>query len=192
MIEIEITKDQINRANQYKPFKPNNKSLLAHRNNHFQNTPQFYGNLAEIILYDYYKSININVVIENTRHYDLKFKTLLKGEKRIDVKSKTMNVKPSANFNIHIPASKISDIKNHKKNPKKNDKHLATHFGFVFIRNYTIDESRLAYIMGFISVKNFIDKAKYMSAKQMSNMTGRHYREPMFILPAKHLKLKSK
>tara|TARA_Y100000385_G_scaffold236060_1_gene250096 strand:+ start:27 stop:629 length:603 start_codon:yes stop_codon:yes gene_type:complete len=89
MITINITHDQVKRAEELYPFNVLNGSITNGSSN-------IYGALGEVVFQDYL-SENHNVVICGNYDYDLKV-----DEYRVDVKTKRTTVVPKENYNCSI------------------------------------------------------------------------------------------
>ena len=86
MNRIEISKEQIERAEKLYPFKELKGSITKGKSN-------IYGALGEIIIYDINKEKGLNVDFNSTYDYDL----IIDGYK-VDVKTKRTTVKPKPDY----------------------------------------------------------------------------------------------
>ena len=91
MITLEISKQQIERANSLYSFGELNNSITKGKSN-------IYGAIGEIVLYDYAANY-ASVSFASTYDYDLLINTL-----RVDVKTKRTTVKPAENYLCSIAA----------------------------------------------------------------------------------------
>jgi len=95
MKTIEISKEQIDRANNLYEFTELNGSITKGQSN-------IYGALGEVIIFDIYKEKGYNVDFNSTYDYDL----IIEGYK-IDVKTKRTKVNPMPNYLCSVSAFNI-------------------------------------------------------------------------------------
>ncbi len=93
---VQISKQQIERAEKLYPFKELNGSITKGKSN-------IYGALGEIIVYDINKHNGLNVDFNSTYDYDL-----IIGGHKIDVKTKRTTVKPRPDYLCSISSFNTS------------------------------------------------------------------------------------
>lgn len=120
MIEVNITSDQISRVREWYDFK-------KLKNSYTNGSKQDYGALGEIIVMDYFDIPKERY--RGTKDYDL----LWSDGRKIDVKTKSVNSKPKADYYAGIPKQSL-----HQKND-----------GYIFVR--VKEDMTKAWILGFIS-----------------------------------------
>ena len=140
MITIQITAEQIERAKQRYDFEKLKGSVMNGASN-------IYGALGEIIYLDFLTSKGFKIVDESTYDYDF----ICNGFK-IDIKSSKLNKVNEKYINTNIECRLI----NHNQN---------AHFYF-FCK--ISEDFRSAYLLGYISKKEFIKQAIFTCNGQAS------------------------
>tara|TARA_R110000772_G_C13081541_1_gene417527 strand:- start:66 stop:551 length:486 start_codon:yes stop_codon:yes gene_type:complete len=95
MINLKITKNQLERSKKLYDFKELNNSVTKGKGN-------IYGAVGEIAVHDYFKSKGLDVDFNSTFDYDM-----IVENYKIDVKSKKTTVSPQPHFLCNIFAHNI-------------------------------------------------------------------------------------
>jgi hypothetical protein len=131
LIIINISEEQIKEAYNLYSFNELNGSITKGKSN-------FFGALGEIIIRDYFLSLNYKVEMVNDYNYDL-----IINNKKIDVKTKRTTTIPEENFNCSISSFNI--------------KQKTEYYFFVRIT----EDSKTGFILGYLSKNKFFEKSTF-------------------------------
>jgi hypothetical protein len=131
MVEINITKDQLDRATDRYEFGSLNGSITKGRSN-------IYGAIGEIVAIDYLRSIGKDVNDSSTYDYDFSI-----GDKTIDVKTKRTTVKPKPHY--------LCSVSNFNTTQECDF--------YIFVR--VKESKDKAYILGFMDKEEFYENAEF-------------------------------
>jgi len=131
MIRVEITPEQVKRAEGLYPFGSLKNSITKGKSN-------IYGALGEVIVYDYFEENDRVVKFDSTPDFDM----IVNG-KTIDVKTKRTSVPPLTSFNCSISAHNTTQKCDY----------------YVFVR--VSEDKKTGWILGYMSKSEFFKKAKF-------------------------------
>jgi hypothetical protein len=131
MITLDITPEQLKRAEEHFAFGVLNNSIMHGESN-------IYGALGEILVADYYRNFGFTVDMESTYDYDL-----IIENKKIDVKSKKTTVIPCGHYNCSVASY--------------NTKQKCDAYFFVLIN----EEKTKGYLLGLMPKKKFFAEATF-------------------------------
>lgn len=138
MIEVNITKEQVERAKSLYDFGELNDSIMEGESN-------IYGALGEILVYDRLLSLGLQVSKPENSTYDY---DLIVNNIKVDVKSKRTTVKPRTNYNASITVVKEQDC---------------DYYYFVRI----LEDKTKGWLLGNIKKSEFFDKATFFKKGEL-------------------------
>lgn len=140
MIEIEIKREQIERAEELYTFKNLKNSVT-------QGESQIYGAIGEIVVLDYYEKHGVHAEYVGSYDYDI-----IIANKRVDVKTKKVNNPPQLEHNATIPAFNTL---------QKTD---------IYYFVYVTTDMKKAYLVGWLYKDEFFNKAELKRSGEVDRL----------------------
>jgi len=140
MIEIDIKREQIERAEELFSFRNLKNSIT-------KGESQIYGALGEIVVLDYYEKHGVNAQYVGSFDYDI-----IIANKKVDVKTKKVNNPPQLEHNATIPACNVL---------QKTD---------IYYFVYVMSDMTKAYLVGWLYKDEFFAKAELKKSGEVDRL----------------------
>lgn len=140
MIEIDITREQIEKAEELFSFRNLKNSIT-------KGESQIYGALGEIVVLDYYKQYGVHSEYVGSFDYDI-----IIANKKVDVKTKKVNNPPQMDHNATIPAVNTF---------QKTD---------IYYFVYVLSDMTKAYLIGWLYKEEFFNKAELKRSGEVDRL----------------------